>query len=204
MKIITVSREFGSGGREVGKRLADSLGFAYYDKEIISVIAEQVKLDENYILNKLERHFTVSYPYTYRKSFTNSFYHLNQTAALLAEQHKVIRSLAEKGDCVIVGRGADMVLQDRKPFNLFVYADMAAKMERCRSRAHEEEKLSEHELERKIRQIDRSRAASYELVSQYPWGDKRAYHLCVNTTGIDITQIIPYLAEYIKYWQKGK
>lgn len=117
MKIITVSREFGSGGREIGKRLADRLGVAYYDKEIISAIADKLKLDENYIENKLEQNFTINYPYTFRRSFSMAYDAPNQTAKLLLEQHKIIRSLAEKEDCVIVGRGADAVLCDKKPFN---------------------------------------------------------------------------------------
>lgn len=96
MKIITVSREFGSGGREIGKRLADRLGVAYYDKEIISAIADKLKLDENYIENKLEQNFTINYPYTFRRSFSMAYDAPNQTAKLLLEQHKIIRSLAEK------------------------------------------------------------------------------------------------------------
>lgn len=65
------------------------------------------------------------------------------------------------------------------------------------------ENLSDYELERKIRQIDKVRAASYSIVTQYPWGDKHAYHLCINTTGIDIPEIIPYLAELVEFRQKG-
>ena len=204
MKTITVSREFGSGGRELGKRLADVLGVAYYDKEIISKIAENLKLDEQYIENHLERDFTVNFPYTFRCSFSTPFYAMNQVVDMLVEQHKIIRTLAKREDCVIVGRGADAVLHDMGPYNIFVYADMAAKKERCRNRASPGETLSERELERRIRQIDKARAASYDLVSGYPWGDKRAYHLCVNTTGLDIHQIVPHLAAFVKIWFERK
>lgn len=127
MKTITVSREFESGGRELGKRLADVLGVAYYDKEIISKIAENLKLDEQYIENHLERDFTVNFPYTFRCSFSTPFYAMNQVVDMLVEQHKIIRTLAKREDCVIVGRGADAVLHDMGPYNIFVYADMAAK-----------------------------------------------------------------------------
>ena len=95
MKTITVSREFGSGGRELGKRLADVLGVAYYDKEIISKIAENLKLDEQYIENHLERDFTVNFPYTFRCSFSTPFYAMNQVVDMLVEQHKIIRTLAK-------------------------------------------------------------------------------------------------------------
>lgn len=204
MRIITVSREFGSGGRELGKRLADALGVAYYDKEIIHQIAERLQLDAQYIETKLERGHTVSYPYTFRRSFSTSAYVPKQTTALLVEQHKIIQSLAKKEDCVIVGRGADAVLRSLEPFNIFVYADMAAKMERCKSRAPENEKLTDRELEHKIRQIDKVRASNYSLVSQYPWGDKRAYHFCVNTTGLDIPKLVPDLADIAKLWFERK
>lgn len=69
MRIITISREFGSGGRELGKRLADELGIAYYDKEILAKIAENVRMNEHYIDRVLERSYTVQYPYTFRRSF---------------------------------------------------------------------------------------------------------------------------------------
>lgn len=200
MKIITVSREFGSGGRELGKRLADVLGIAYYDKEIISKIADNLKLDEKYVENQLDQGIALNYPYTFRRTFSTPFYAANQVAGVLAEQHKIIRSLAGTGDCVIVGRGADVVLNEAGPFNIFVYADMEARMERCRKRAPEDEKLSDRELERRIRKIDKVRASNYSLVAKYPWGDKRAYHCCVNTTGFDIPEMVPHLAALAKIW----
>lgn len=201
MRIITISREFGSGGRELGKRLADELGIAYYDKEILAKIAEQVRMDERYIDQVLERGVTVQYPYTFRRSFTMPPPLRDQRPNLLAEQAKVIRELAHKADCVIVGRGANALLREQTPFNMFVYADMDAKRTRCRERAAEDEQFSDRELEQKIRQIDRARAATYELISGRPWGDKQEYHLCINTTGVELKTVVPHIADYIKAWQ---
>ena len=133
MRIITVSREFGSGGREVGKRLADELGIAYYDREIVETIAERCSLDKTYVAHALER----SVSHTFPLHFGHTFSHLTAPVMtggsmnLLAEQTKLIKELAAKGDCVIVGRAADVVLADLSPFNLFVYADMKYKVERC-------------------------------------------------------------------------
>lgn len=200
MKIITISREFGSGGRELGKRLAEKLGFAYYDKEILSMIAERMQMDEGYIEKELSKSLTIAYPYTIRRSFYQTPSQVSQVPKLLAAQNKIICSLAEKDDCIIVGRGADTILKEHHPFSIFVYADQESKVARCRSRAPEDERLSENELKRKMKQIDKNRAATYALVSEHPWGDKKAYRLCINTSGIMIPWIVPCLADFAKIW----
>lgn len=202
MRIITVSREFGSGGRELGKRLADALGIVYYDREIILEISKNVKMDADYIESTLSRRFIVNYPYTFRSSFELIPAYPMQNSNLVAEQYKVIRTLAEKGDCVIVGRSAGVILEDYNPLKLFVYADMASKKARCRSRAPANERLSDRELVRKIKQIDKARAEAHNMIAPHSWGDKRGYNLCINTTNIAIKSIIPVIAEYAEYWFK--
>lgn len=163
MRIVTVSQEFGSGGRELGKRLADDLGIAYYDKEILTKIAENLELDPEYIEKALDRSFTVRYPYNYRRSF--SLPPASQAQPnLLAEQAKIICELARKSDCVIVGRAADVLTREHSPFNIFVYADTPAKLLRCRERAAADEQLSEREMLRRMKRIDAGRAANYALV----------------------------------------
>ena len=118
-RIIRISREFGSGGREIGKRLADELGYAYYDKEIITEISNQTGLSKEYIKNISERG-TVTYPFQFAKSFAMySTMQNNQTEVLVAQQ-KVIKEIAQKGNCVIVGRGANTILKEFKPMNIFV------------------------------------------------------------------------------------
>lgn len=135
MRIITISREFGSGPQRTGKRLAEEMGFAYYDKEILSMISERMQMDEGYIEKELNKSITISYPYTIRRSFYQTPSQVNQVPKLLAEQNKIIRSLAEKEDCVIVGRGADAILREHDPFSLFIYADQEAKAARCEAGA---------------------------------------------------------------------
>ena len=200
MKIVTVSREFGSGGREIGKRLADMLGFAYYDREIITAIAEEAKLNEAYIERILEGSISRSYPVTFARTLSAVSTQSNNAPQLLALQHRILRELAAKGDCVIVGRSANAVLQEYRPFQLFVCADMSAKIARCRSRAEADERPTDKEQRRKIRQIDKGRADNYALVSALRWGDKKGYHLCVNTTDMNIKNIVPPLAEYARQW----
>lgn len=200
MRIITISREFGSGGRELGKRLAEEMGFAYYDKEILSMISEKMQMDEGYIEKELHKSITITYPYTIRRSFYQTPSQVSLVPKLLAEQNKIIRFLAEKEDCIIVGRGADAILREYHPFSIFVYADQEYKVARCRNRAPEDERLSENELKRKMKQIDKSRTDTYALVSDYSWGDKKAYRLCINTSGISIPRIVPCLADFAKIW----
>lgn len=203
MAIITISREFGSGGRELGKRLADLLGFRYYDKEILEVITQQEKTNEWYAEKLLERMVVPNIPLHFGRSF--SFYEpITQRAVeLLVAERNAIRLLAGQGNCVIVGRGANVILKDNTPFNIFVYADMETKIKRCREYASDNETFSEKEIEKKIRQIDTARAKNIEILSGGKWGDKKEYHLCVNTGGLSIKNIAPLLAQYAKNWLGG-
>ena len=201
MKIITISREFGSGGRELGKRLADYLGFDYYDREIIIAIAQKYELDENYVEEALDQDLLKDIPITYGRTLS---YFVPctpySTSLLLAEQQKVIEMLAGRKDCIIVGRSADVILEHYQPFRLFVHADMESKIERCRKRASTEEQLSDRDLARDIRKVDKARANHHELFSEIPWGDKRGYDLCVNTTNRDPKILVPAIGEYAKCW----
>ena len=97
MSIITVSREFGSGGREVGKRLADALGYAYYDREIVAAIAAKTKLEEGYVASALEGGMFRNIPIHFGRTFSYSAAVLGSTTNLFVEQHKILKELAEKG-----------------------------------------------------------------------------------------------------------
>lgn len=194
--IITISREFGSGGREIGKRLADELHIAYYDQEILRALANEMKLDEAYLEKVLQQKVSNSFPLTYSK--TLSFYSNTASCSMMAEQHKIIQKLAEKGDCVIVGRGSDVILRDYHPFNIFVYASVDSKLKRCRERSLKDEHLSDHELLKKMKQIDKARAENRYLFSSTKWGDKSNYDVCINTSHVDIKEIIHPLACLIK------
>ena len=201
MRIITLSREFGSGGRELGKRLADELGLAYYDREIITAIAEKCSLDAGYVENTLNKSFAANYPVSFSRTFTYMPVMNDNVSNILSQQHSIITELAKKGDCIIVGRSADSILAAMKPFKIFVYADMEAKIRRCIDRrSAEEEKLTEREIEKKITQIDKARASYHNIISDIAWGDKRGYNLCINTTGADIKALVPSVAEYAKKW----
>ncbi len=201
MKIITISREFGSGGRELGKRLADELGIPCYDHEIIEMIAKENGFDERYVANVSEKSIEAAYPLTIGHRFAMPpMQIMDQSIRVAAAQRQIIENFAKQSDCVIVGRCADVILEDMKPLNLFVYADMASKVQRCKDRAPEGENLTDNELVRMIRQIDKQRTQHHQMYSDTKWGAKEGYHLCVNTSGKEIKTLIPALAQYVNAW----
>ena len=152
MKIITVSREFGSGGRELGKRLSDCLGWPYYDREIISAVARRNALDEGYVEDALEQGDFRGVPLTIGRTFAYLPSMPHDSRQLLQEQRRVLRALAAHGDCIIVGRNADLILAEHRPLKLFVYADLESRLRRCRERSSDDERFTLRELERKLRQ----------------------------------------------------
>ena len=201
MKIITISREFGSGGREVGKRLADALGFQYYDREIITAVAQKSSFDEEYVEKTLERGIPRTFSISFGRTFSFPDVAQQNYTKLLVAQQQFIEDIAKKGeDFVIVGRAADVILKDYNPLNLFVYAEMDSKIKRCKGRAEKGEKMSEREYARKIKQVDLGRAVNRQLLADGGWGDKENYHLCINTTDAEIKKLIDPIAAFAKAW----
>ena len=201
MRIITISREFGSGGRELGKRLADILRFQYYDREIITAISDRSKMDASYVENALEQPLWQTPVPTFRHSFAMPGLFQTEQLNLLLEQRAVLEEIARKEeDCVIVGRNADVVLQEYHPLSLFVCASQEAKLRRCRERAAEDEKLTDKQMLQKISAIDKNRARVREMITGSKWGDRAAYHLIVNTSGWDLRELTPAVADFALRW----
>ena len=205
MNIITISREFGSGGRELGRRLADELGYDYYDGEIIASIAKRSGLDETYVENTLENHGWQAIPMTVHRTFASPVAMPSAQIGLLLEQKQVIEEIGNAGkNCIVVGRNADILLEEYNPFNIFVCADMDAKVQRCIERAKEGENTSPREIEKQIRRVDKNRARTREILSSSVWGQRDAYHLIVNTTGWDIKELAPAVAAFAVRWFEKK
>ena len=203
MRIITVSREFGSGGRELGKRIADNMGIQYIDREIITEVARNANVNESLVEAVLDKGLFRDIHLTYGHTFA-SFSPVNHTThTILEEQKRLITKMAQERDCVIVGRNADVILEDMNPLKLFVYADMSSKIARCQGRAPEGEHLSDREMEKMIKRINRSRARTHAYLSHIPWGNRAGYHLCVNTTDTDIKAMAKLLADYAEHWFAG-
>ena len=109
----------------------------------------------------------------------------------------MIQEAAERSDCVIVGRCADYILRDLKPFRLFIYADMRSKIARCREKGADAAAMTDKALQQKIIAIDKKRARYYQFYTEQNWGDKANYDLCINTTHTEIKKIIPALGEFL-------
>ncbi|MBF4695538.1 cytidylate kinase-like family protein [Fusibacter ferrireducens] len=201
MKIITISREFGSGGRELGKRLSDIMNFDYYDSEIITAVAKNSECDANYIEEKLNHHSLQNFPISFRNTIASTAYMQSSKVPFLLEQRKVIEGIALLGkDCIIVGRNADVILGQYKPFNIFVCATMEAKIKRCFERASENEQLTEKELIQEMKVIDKIRSQTRDILSSATWGRRDAYHLTINTSDWSIKDLTPAVADFATFW----
>ena len=177
--VITIGREYGSGGRLVAKQLAERLDIPFYDKELIQKVAKKTGLSEHYIRTTEQRKPT--------NSFIYDLYTAVQTPSIPEQvfiaQAKVIKEAAAEGSCVIVGRCADYVLRDLEGcLRVFVTAPIDQRVRR----AHEEYGVDQANVESYVIRQDKIRASYYNYYATGRWGDKSCYDLCVNTRiGID-------------------
>ncbi len=198
-KIITIGREFGSGGREVARRLAEVLGYEYYDNEIITEIAKHTALSEEYVRQIIENEPHALYPITIGHTIT---YIDNSTQqriqSIYTAQSEILKELAEKSNCIIVGRCADYILREYKPYRIFVHASLTSKVKRCIERNDDVHKYTDKEIKKYIKKIDRQRAKYYEHYTDQKWGAKENYDLCINTTNLVIKEVVDVLAKMFK------
>lgn len=202
-KIITISREFGSGGRELGKRIAENLGIAYYDNEIITAIAQKSGMAEEYVKNIIERAPITYFPNTIGRSFHTSVNpQLTLNANIYAEQKNIIKELAKESDCLLIGRCSDYILKDCRPLRIFIYADIDSRLKHCRQNAIKNglknEHLSDSQMKGKIKEIDKNRARYYNFFTRLKWGAKENYDLCINSSHTKIKDISFSISELLK------
>lgn len=196
--LITISREFGSGGRELGRRLADLLGIAYYDKEILLEIEHKTLFSKEYIAEVCESRPIPLFPIHYGNSWAPvSDPHLKQSIEVYRAQADIMKELASKSSCIIIGRCADYVLRGEKPLRIFVYSDMESKIARCRKREKEHENLSDKEIAKRIRAIDKRRKKYYEFYTGQSWGDRSNYDMLLNTANVSIPDLAEALARQL-------
>ena len=186
-RIITISREFGSGGRFIGEEVAKKLGVAYYDKDIIGQIAEQSGLSPEYIQENAElspKKGLFAYAFSGRDITGKSVEDMVYEA-----QRKVIREIAEKESCVIIGRNADFILRDRDDvLNVFIHGNMAEKVQRiCKLY-----KVTEEDAAKLINDTDKRRRTNYNFYTEQKWGMAGNYTLSLNSSvlGYDMCQKI--------------
>ncbi len=211
-KVITIGREFGSGGHEVGLRLAKKMGIPFYDKEILSLTAKNSRFAESY-LEKMDEQkpsflnvgsaglMSGAGGTSSAQSAMNQFYNLSPNDQIFLETSKVMQQLAEKGPCVIVGRCADYILRDLDPVNLFICADIQDRI--ARKLALDENKdMDEQSMEKKIRQTDKSRSKYYEYYSHEVWGAAENYHLCINTSVVGVDGAVEIIYKFVEEFRK--
>ena len=176
-RIITISREFGSGGRFIGEEVAKKLGIAYYDKNIINEIAEKSGLSPEYIQENAElspKKGLFAYAFAGRDITGKSVEDLVYEA-----QRKVILELAEKESCVIIGRNADYILNDRDDvLNVFIHGDTPEKIQRI-TRLYN---VEEQKVVKMMVDIDKRRMANYNFYTNQKWGKASNYTLCLNSS----------------------
>lgn len=196
-RIITISREFGSGGRTIAKAVAEALGYAYYDKELVKQVAEETGFHEKFV--ELEGEYANS---TSRLAYALSS-HQTHTATggmsvndyLWVMQRKVVLDIAEKGECVIVGRCADYILRDRDDvLNVFIHSDIQSRAERIVRLYGETEKSPEKRLEEK----DKKRKVYYKHYTDGEWGKSQNYHLSLDSAIIGIDKCVEMIVDLAK------
>lgn len=198
-RIITISRQFGSGGHEIGKRLAARLELPFYDKDILRLVEENSHYSEEYLLENEEQvPSLLNGPY-YGSGHT-SFYPQISTDKVFFTISHVLKDIAAKGPCVIVGRCADYVLQDFHPLNFFVYASTESKIQRKLQQLKDNGQtlVTPDEMKKQIRYVDKQRAKYYEFYTDKKWGQPSNYQLCLNTTDLDTDKAVDVLLAYLK------
>ena len=192
-KIITIARQFGSGGREVGRRLAEKLGSAYYDNEIITELMKSTQYSKEYIEEVSEKDPVPLFPIRYGSTLNPSpDPGVSMAIEVLSAQAKIIREMALKSDCVIIGRAADYLLRDLKPYRIFVYASDDSRLARTLSR--EQSGKTEKQLRKEMKSVDKKRRKYYRFVTGKDWDNWENYDLCLNTSNADIKSLVDWLA----------
>ncbi len=199
--VITIGRQFGSGGRELGRKLSHRLGYKYYDKELLREAARQAGVGEEFFERNDERFpsfLNGIFSFAFGLNSVNCYAGSTSISddSLYRAQSDFIHSLAEKEPCIIVGRTADYVLRDHsKLVNIFVHAPA----EKCAARimAREEENLTEEKARAKANKINKLRANYYNFYTDKTWGAASSYDMSLDTSVMSMDQLVEVIVEYL-------
>lgn len=188
--IVTIGREFGSQGRKIGKLLAEQLGIGFYDKNLISMAAEETGIREELLDSADEK--VVSRLLDAYAPAGMSYGTLNDR--LYRSQSKIIRDIADRESCVIVGRLADYILKDNPDcIKVFIYAPLEKRIETVMDR----ENISEHHAKKLIKQMDRIRKSYYQLYADRSWNQKEGKHILIDSSLLGVEKTVSLLKEII-------
>lgn len=192
-KVITISREFGSGGRTIAKTVAERLGYAYYDQALVSKIAEQSGYSEEFIKERGEdATSTSSFLFNYARTAGHGEINVAASDRIYMLTAGIIKSLPAEGPCVIVGRCSDYILANRSDaLHVFIYADMEFKKARILEKYGE---TAEH-IERRIESKSKRRRVYYETYTGRNWGKSEYFDICLNSGRLGIDRCIDIIAE---------
>ncbi len=200
-KIITISREFGSGGRTIGRQVAEKLGIPFYDKELV----DQIAVESGFAPKFIEEHGEHApgsslFSYAFAPQGVPGIMNGLSTADFLWNiQCSVILQLADAGPCVIVGRNADYILKDREDaLHVFVFADTPYKVERIVHKYGESEKSPEARLQEK----DKRRKVNYQHYTGRNWGQAQNYDLCLDTGVLGLDQVTDIIVSCVENSRK--
>lgn len=196
--IITIGRQFGSGGREIGKRLAENLQIAFYDKELITIASKESGLCPEFFEKADERAshglsyaFALGFPFFGNVSPYND-YLSNDT--LFKIQSDTIRKIAAGQSCVIVGRCADYILrEDERCVNVFIHSPLEKRIERIVQR----DEVTVEEAKTLVEKTDKSRAGFYNYYSNKTWGAASSYHLSVDSCALGIEKTVDFITDFV-------
>ena len=186
--VITIAREYGSGGRYIGKLVAEKLGIKLYDKEFVKKVAEETGLSEEFIKNNEQKRDALA-------DLNNGYYFgLNNADELFLKESEIIKNTAEKESCVIVGRCADFILNDRKDVTkVFIYSNMKNKVKR----ATEFYGLDKAKAEKEITRINKLRANHYKHYTEKEWNNPNNYDICINSDTLGVEKSADLICEIV-------
>ena len=200
--IITIGREFGSGGKYVGERLAEELNMKLYDAELIERVSKEKNIDINLLNENDEKHkksfwYTLAMASMSMSDSVNSLTELPDDDKYFIEQSKVIEEIADEGNAIIIGRCSNVILRNRKNVvNIFIYSsDEKFKMER----KMEFQGLDEKKALKLMSKKDKERAAYYNYYTNEKWGSKDGYDLLIDSSKLGIENTVKLIKDYIKY-----
>lgn len=197
-KIITISRQFGSGGRSVGEKVAEKLQINHYDRQIIEQISKRSGFAEEYVNEQSE---SVNEGGFFSAIASGDFYENSNRLTIWTQQCEVIKELADKGPCVFIGRCADYVLkQDYDLLRVFIYADLDYRADRI-VRVYGESSVKP---EKRLKEKDKRRAAYYEIYTDQKFGDPQNYDLCLNSGKLGIDECADIIAGIYTKMQEKK
>ncbi len=202
--IITISREFGSGGRAIGEMVAKRLDIPFYDRKIIEMSAEKAGLAVSFVEDteqKIKNKFLHNLAFGgYHMGADLGSMQLSLPDKLFIATCDIIRGLADEGSCVIVGRCADFVLKDRKNvIDIFIYADEESK----RNRAINEYGVAPERAEAEVKKTNKYRANHYDYYTERKWGEKSNYHLCLNSGFLGVQNTVDIIVDAVNEFKRN-